>query len=106
MDPPCNKRLLAMNSTTNPMIACDRCGSREYRDVDTGNYSLRRECSKCSRFMGWPRWRGLTVSEVPETKAERCQRILAGNLDHKLRPASDLNFDYERATAIARSNGV
>ncbi len=39
-----------------------------------------------------------------ETKAERCNRILGGNLGHKLRRASEMHFDYQGATAIAQGN--
>ena len=45
-----------------PLTVCDSCGSEAYRDVDIhGNYSLRRECAKCGRFMGWPKWKGLNL---------------------------------------------
>ena len=84
-----------------PMTQCDRCGSAEFRDVDIhGNYSVRRQCRLCGRFMGWPRWRGLDLT-APETKAERCQRLLAGN--PKLKTAARL-FDeqaYREASARA-----
>lgn len=39
------------------LSACDRCGSIEYIDVliHEGR-SLRRDCLRCGRFMGWVRW--------------------------------------------------
>jgi len=37
-----------------------------------------------------------------ETKSEKCQRILGGNLDHRTKPAAELGFDYKAATEIAR----
>ena len=40
-----------------------------------------------------------------ETKEERCERILAGKLGHKLKRASAVRFDeraYREATAIVR----
>ena len=39
------------------LTRCDRCDSLEFTDVSIhGGRSLRRDCSRCSRFMGWPRW--------------------------------------------------
>ncbi len=37
-----------------------------------------------------------------ESKVERCQRLLSGRLGHKLKPASELQFNYQAATRIAR----
>ena len=37
-----------------------------------------------------------------ETKEERCQRVLSGKLGHKLKRASEMQFDYDSATALAR----
>jgi len=38
---------------------CDRCGSTDYRDISIHNgQSVRRDCGRCHRFMGWPRWYG------------------------------------------------
>ena len=37
-----------------------------------------------------------------ETKEERCQRILAGQLGHKLKRAHELLFDYQAASRLAR----
>ena len=37
-----------------------------------------------------------------ETQAERCRRILSGQLGRVVRPASELMFDYDQATKIAR----
>jgi hypothetical protein len=36
---------------------CDRCGSTDYVDtpIHAGN-SLRRDCARCGRFVGWPVW--------------------------------------------------
>ena len=79
-----------MNSTTNPlanpspMTVCDHCGSPDYRDVHTGDYTVRRECSRCSRFMGWPRWRDLDLTDAPEPKGYQREAQRGG----KLRDAS------------------
>jgi hypothetical protein len=39
------------------LLRCDRCGSTSYRDVPIhGGRSTRRDCGRCGRFIGWPRW--------------------------------------------------
>jgi len=39
------------------LTVCDRCGSVNYTDVIIHDgRSLRRDCARCNRFMGWPRW--------------------------------------------------
>ena len=103
-------------ASASPMTICDRCGSDQYRDVDIhGNYSVRRQCRLCGRFMGWPKWYGLDLTEASETVVECCQRILddrevarlqrvqklLGSND-KLKTAAQL-FDYEAATAASAS---
>ena len=87
------------------LTACDRCGSDRYRDVDTGDYTVRRECSRCNQFMGWTRWRNLDVADAGETQIERCNRILSGNLRKHVKPASEMHFDYEQASRHARRKG-
>jgi len=39
--------------------------------------------------------------KATETKIERCRRILAAMHQGRVRPASELALDYEKATAIA-----
>ncbi len=40
-------------------VRCDRCGSTDYRDtVIHGGQSVRRDCSRCRRFIDFPRWNG------------------------------------------------
>jgi len=41
------------------LTVCDRCQCAEYVDVPIhGGASTRRDCQRCSRFMGWPKWYG------------------------------------------------
>ncbi len=52
------------------LFSGDRCGSTDYRDVDIYNgQSVRRDCAKCLRFMGWPKWRDLALGD--DSRAER-----------------------------------
>lgn len=38
---------------------CDLCGSSTFVETPIHNgESLRRDCSKCTRFLGWPMWFG------------------------------------------------
>ena len=54
------------------LTACDKCGSTEYVDVGIhGNYSLRRDCSKCGQFMGWPKWRGTKCNHLGDFDYDR-----------------------------------
>ena len=47
-----------------PMTTCDRCGSTTYLDVPIhGGWSIRRDCGRCTRFLGWPRWYGRTLGQ-------------------------------------------
>jgi len=41
----------------------------------------------------------LPFTQPEETQVERCRRILSGRLGHKVRPASEMLFDYDRVTA-------
>ncbi len=46
------------------LAACDRCGSTDYVDVPIHNgNSKRRDCVRCHRFLGWPRWYGRTEDQ-------------------------------------------
>lgn len=39
------------------LVECDKCHSTTFRDVVIHEgHSLRRDCAKCGRFMGWPAW--------------------------------------------------
>lgn len=77
---------------------CDRCGSTAYRDSEIhGGKSIRRDCAACNRTVGSPTW--CPVSE--QTRAERAKRICEAIPNTK--PGSELLFDFDRATAIARN---
>ena len=53
-----------MFTTTSPMTTCDRCGSIDFDDIPIHNgQSTRRDCAKCHRFMGWPKWYGKIMTE-------------------------------------------
>lgn len=42
-----------------PSSRCDLCSSPEFLEVSIHDgESLRRECARCGRFMGWPLWYG------------------------------------------------
>ena len=46
-----------------PLAECDRCGSADFMDVWIHNgQSIRRDCTKCRRFMGWPHWHSADAS--------------------------------------------
>lgn len=45
-----------------------------------------------------------SVSPHEESRAERCQRVLSGNIALRVKPASELHFDFDRATAIAQQS--
>lgn len=50
---------------------CDRCGSRQFRDIDIhGGQSTRRDCAWCGRFHSWPRWYGVAAGSQEQTKQE------------------------------------
>ncbi len=46
----------------------------------------------------------LPLTQRKETRAERYERILSGDLGHKLKRASELHFDYEQASRIANGS--
>ena len=47
-----------------PTTACDRCRSTTYRDTPIhAGQSVRRDCGRCHRFLGWPRWYGRTLDQ-------------------------------------------
>src|SRR5688500_4899846 len=48
-----------------PLCRCDRCSSTEYTDVLIHHgRSLRRDCTNCHRFLGWPRWYGRMIDSA------------------------------------------
>ena len=48
-----------------PLDVCDRCGAAAYTDTPIhSGQSLRRDCGRCRRFMGWPRWYGQTIDNT------------------------------------------
>ena len=78
--------------------ACDRCQSEKYVDIPIHDgQSTRRDCAKCSRFLGFPMWYGRSEDD----RAERIERLLGGQLGHVVKPASKLLFDVEQASRIA-----
>lgn len=90
-----------------PTIVCDRCGSEKHYDLAAGNDTVRRECSRCKRFMGWVQWRGVSQVDREVQRRERVERLLGTDLRKHLKPASELRFtpaEFERATAIARAS--
>ena len=47
-----------------PLSQCDRCGSSGFRDVPIHDgQSVRRDCARCHRFLGWPVWYGNTIAD-------------------------------------------
>ena len=85
------------------LTVCDKCGSTEIVDVEIhGGQSTRRDCAKCRRTLGFPKWYGRTIDE--EARLERVERLLGGDLRKHVRPASEMNFNYKTATAIARQS--
>lgn len=46
-----------------PRAVCDRCGSDAHVDTTIHEgQSHRRDCARCHRFLGWPRWYGQALS--------------------------------------------
>lgn len=85
------------------LTACDKCGSTEFVDVPIHDgQSIRRDCAKCSRFLGFPMWYGRSDDD----RAERVERLLGGNLQHKIKRASELRFNYHTATALATAKST
>ena len=42
-----------------PHLTCDRCEATDYRETPIHDgQSLRRDCARCHRFLGWPCWYG------------------------------------------------
>lgn len=87
-----------------PTEACDRCGSEKHYDLAAGNDTVRRECSRCKRFMGWVQWRGVSQVDREVQRRERIDRLLNTDLRKHIKRASELRFtpaEFERATALA-----
>jgi len=58
-----NDRTIAILSVSRraerPLGCCARCGAGEFRDVPIHEgRSIRRECARCGRFVGFPVWHG------------------------------------------------
>ena len=52
-----------------PLTTCNRCGSEDYHDTPIhGGRSTRRDCAKCRRFMGWPRWYDHSMTGLEEVQ--------------------------------------
>ncbi len=46
------------------LTICDHCQSAEYFDLPIhSGESARRNCMRCHRFMGWPKWYGKIMTE-------------------------------------------
>lgn len=58
-----------------------RCGSTTWRDVAIhDSQSVRRDCARCGRFLGWPLWYGrhdVLAVELAIRKSERCGEVVA-----------------------------
>jgi hypothetical protein len=49
-------------ASTIQLSICQKCGSEEFIDVAIhGGNSVRRDCAKCGRTMGFPVWNPLTL---------------------------------------------
>jgi hypothetical protein len=91
-----------------PLTVCDRCGSTDLHDCVTADYTVRVECRRCGRFCGWRKWRNLDLGAFAQShddqrdqaRQERLARIM-GQTSGKVKPASELTFDYSTATAVA-----
>lgn len=54
-----------------PEITCRRCGSTQYVDVPIHNgQSVRRDCTRCGRFVCFPVWYGAAVN--PNNDRAQC----------------------------------
>lgn len=82
------------------LTTCDRCGSIDFDDIPIHDgQSTRRDCVKCHQTLRFPKWYGRTTDEA--ARLERVERLLSGKLGRAVRPASELAFDYGRATKAA-----
>lgn len=87
--------------STNNVKACERCGGLDFEDIRIHDgQSVRRDCTFCGRTWGFPVWYGKSEGQRQQ-RLERCQRLLSGKLGRVVRPASELMFDYRRATKAA-----
>ena len=61
---------------------CERCGSTDFIDVPIhAGESTRRDCRKCGRTAGFPRWYGLSTTKASETAIAEGHGSLAGCAD-------------------------
>lgn len=62
-------------SDVRPLGRCDCCGSDDVADIAIHDgQSRRRECRRCERFLGWPRWYGRQSDPRPANQDEDSQR--------------------------------
>lgn len=80
----------------NTISHCPACGERTAVRTVVCELSSLYEC-RCGHAFE----RDHPTMHQEETRAERVERILGGKLRGKVRRASELEFDYERATATA-----
>jgi hypothetical protein len=54
-----------------PIDTCDKCGSTEFREAAIhGGASTRRDCARCGRFMGFPKWAQAAPAQQPRTATD------------------------------------
>ena len=59
-------------STSATTVGCDRCGYLAVIDFPIhGGQSSRRECARCHRFRGFPRWYGQNLVSKDESDKEQ-----------------------------------
>jgi hypothetical protein len=82
---------------------CDRCHGTAFVDIPIHDgESTRRDCARCHRTWGFPKWHGRNQ----QAQAERLARIM-GQTSGKVQPASAMLFDdaaYCEATALAQGS--
>ena len=85
--------------STNNVKVCERCGGFDFEDIQIHDgQTVRRDCTFCGRTWGFPVWYG----KSEQARIERCRLLLSGQLRGKVKRASELGFDYTKASAIAR----
>ncbi len=67
----------------------------------TNQKQTNKDVVDCGRPRNQPRQRRL-FPDIPETREVRIERIFSGSLSRELRKASEIIFDYDLATKIAK----
>jgi len=81
----------------NTISHCPACGERTAIRTVVCELSSLYECPCGNAFE-----RDHPTMSQEETRAERVERILGGQLGRVVRPASELAFDYQKATEAAQ----